>query len=230
MRSWRRAFTLVETMVAASIGVIVLAAIVSAFITTQRLLRTAMVESELSLAMRELRDKLLFAVTPPLDGRRYTGLLSAVASDNQRRSTRSSFENQVRQGCVELWAPTVKDGIRDVADPAQRRSMRIRGYVKGSSRLIVNEHTPDRDRHLGWLWPGRLEFGEDDFTDLVSYAAINPNDANNPMIYRLNVDLALKVKLPGTDAEVVRRERLAVPLSGRIQQFRDRNSDNKDTY
>ena len=55
----RRGFTLVEAMIAATIGGIALAAVGLSFLAAQRMLHTAMAESELSLAMRELRDKLL---------------------------------------------------------------------------------------------------------------------------------------------------------------------------
>ena len=56
----RRGFTLVETMMVASISIIVLTAVMSSFMATQNMLHTAMAESELSLAMREMREKLLF--------------------------------------------------------------------------------------------------------------------------------------------------------------------------
>ena len=53
----RRGFTLVETMITATIGVVVLTAVVSSFMAAQRMLHTAMEESEQSLASRAEREK-----------------------------------------------------------------------------------------------------------------------------------------------------------------------------
>lgn len=225
--SRRSGFTLVEVMIASAIGVIVFAAVLSSFLTTQRMLKTAMAETELSLAMRELREKLLFHVSPTISGKVYSGLCGAVATAPDGRSTRRTFENQVRQGYVELYAPAANGDIDDTS----LESMRIMGYTKGSSYFVVNEHTPDRDRHLGWLWPGRFSLATTRFADCVKFAAILPNDANNPMIYRLYFDLALKADVRNHDgSDIVRRERVAVPLLGRIQQMQDLNTDGKTTY
>ena len=62
----RGGFTLAETMVAAAVGTLVLGVVLSSFIAAQRMLHTAMAESELSLAMREMRDKLLFKASPDI--------------------------------------------------------------------------------------------------------------------------------------------------------------------
>ena len=51
-------FTVVETMIATGIGVVVLLAAASSFIATQRMLHTAMSESEQSLAARAERERL----------------------------------------------------------------------------------------------------------------------------------------------------------------------------
>ena len=53
----RSGFTLVETMVASAIAVLVFAAIASTFIFCQRMFRITMAEAEISLKMRDIRDK-----------------------------------------------------------------------------------------------------------------------------------------------------------------------------
>lgn len=223
----RRGFTLLELMISSVIAIVVLTAVVSTFITSQRMLRTAMCEAELSLAMRALREKLLFRVSPTIDDKVYSGLAGATAVDNGGRPTRTTFENQVQQGYVELYAPAVKGTLSQMT----QESMRIRDYAVGADRIVINEHTPDRDRHLNWLWPGHLPLATTRFTDVVDFAAVNRGNANNPMIYRLYLDLALKagVKTSG-GADIVRRERVSIPLLGRIQQMQDYNSNNQLTY
>ena len=233
VRRVRSGFTLLELMVSSLVGLIVLTSVTTLFLTTQRMLKSSMAESELALAMRELRDRLLFRVAPPSGDRFSTGLLSAVAYDDHGAPTRSTFENQIRQGYVELYAPTVAAGLVGAGESSSRASMRLRGHVVGSTQILINEHVPDRDRHLGWLWPGRLGLDAEWGRDCLDYSAVNPNDANNPMIYRIYLDLALKADVTNPDGSaIVRRERLAVPLCGRIQPHQDKTvgGNQKDTY
>ena len=63
-RTDRSGFTLVETMVASSIAMIVMLALVGMFLFCQKMFRITMAEAESTLAMRELRDKLLFRAGP----------------------------------------------------------------------------------------------------------------------------------------------------------------------
>ena len=79
-QKFRRGFTLIETLIASTIGALALAAVVSVFIIAWSMLSTAMAESELSLALREMRDKLLFKVTPDIGGQHYAGLRSRRTS------------------------------------------------------------------------------------------------------------------------------------------------------
>ena len=76
----RSGFTLVETMVASSIALIVMFALVGMFLFCQRMFRLTMAEAESTLAMRELRDKLLFRAGPGLNSGLLTGKASADAA------------------------------------------------------------------------------------------------------------------------------------------------------
>ena len=69
----RSGFTLVETMVASSIGGFVLIAIAAIFLFCQRMFRMTMVEAESALAMREMRDRLLFHSGPGSNNGLLTG-------------------------------------------------------------------------------------------------------------------------------------------------------------
>ena len=73
----RSGFTLVETMVATTIAALVFAAIAATFIFCQRMFRITMAEAEISLMMREIRDKLLFRAGPGLNSGLLTGKASA---------------------------------------------------------------------------------------------------------------------------------------------------------
>ena len=79
-RSNRSGFTLVETMVASFIALIVMIALVSMFLFCQRMFRLTMAEAESTLAMRELRDKLLFRAGPGLNSGLLTGKAAADAA------------------------------------------------------------------------------------------------------------------------------------------------------
>ena len=78
-RGPRAGFTLLEVMFATAIFSIVAASVATFFIGVQRLSRRAMATAELSTAMREMREKLLFHAQPAGDGVVWSGLLSGVS-------------------------------------------------------------------------------------------------------------------------------------------------------
>lgn len=81
---YRLGFSLPETLIASAIASIVLVAVASTFLFCQRMFRQTMSEAEASLAMREIRDKLLFHAGPNLD----IGLLTGkVSSDSASITT-----------------------------------------------------------------------------------------------------------------------------------------------
>ena len=53
----RRAFTLVETMIASGVSLVILLAVASSFVAAQRMLHAAMSESEQSLSERAARER-----------------------------------------------------------------------------------------------------------------------------------------------------------------------------
>ncbi len=73
----RSGFSIVETLIASSIATIVMLAVASTFIFCQRMFKQTMAEAEAVLAMREIRDKLLFHAGPNLNSGLLTGKASA---------------------------------------------------------------------------------------------------------------------------------------------------------
>ena len=124
----RFGFTLVETMVASSIALIVMFALVGMFLFCQRMFRLTMAEAESTLAMRELRDKLLFRAGPDLN----SGLLTGKASADNASITMS-------------W-PTLEQ------DVANDRPDRIR--IVWRENNFFNERLPHTRVNLKWFIPG----------------------------------------------------------------------------
>ena len=203
----RGGFTLAETMVAVGIGVIVLTAVLSSFMAAQSMLHTAMAEAELSLAMREMRDKLLFKASPDIAGRHYAGLLSGVDMN----------ENGVRgYSSVEMSGRTVGSTLSSVADS----SVRLLVWQVGDRKMLINERTPDKDAHVRWLWPGSLALADcSSMADILSYDSRNANGSN---VYRLYFDIGIEADVRRRDgSRIVRRERVSVPVFGKIQPMKD---------
>ena len=211
----RRGFTMVETMVASAIGVIALLAIGSSFMASVKMLHVAMAESELSLAMREMRDKLLFKASPDVSGNHYGGLLSGT-----------DLNESDMQNSVEMAGRTVGATLGTTADS----SLRLLVWTVGDDKLLINERTPNKDAYVRWLWPCSISLvkrnpndlsDEDDvsMSDVLNYAARNSNGSN---VYRIYLDIDQKMRFRD-DARVVRRERVGVPILGKLQPMKDEN-------
>lgn len=201
----KRGFTFVETMVATVAMSIVLGALLSLFVATQRMVSLSMAETELSIAARQLREKLLFHAAPPINGVTYAGILSGT---NANSVVEGGASPNIQMACA---------GIGSSLSDVRTQSMRIMMWGASPSHYLLNEHIPDKDAHAGWLKPGGFFLVDDSIADVVSY------DVNaDGEIYRLYVNINLKagVKDPG-GADIVRRERIAVPVFGRLQPFQD---------
>ena len=215
----RRGFTLVEAMTVTAIGGIVLTAILSSFMATQNMLHTAMAESELSLAMREMREKLLFKASPDISGNHYGGLLSGSSLN----------ESEVRgYSSVEMSGHTVGSSLNSTSDS----SVRLLVWTVNNTKMLINERTPNKDAHVRWLWPGGMslvkrEPNSDDDEDNVSMSDVlgclarNRNGSN---IYRIYLDIDQKILLED-NTRIVRRERIGVPILGKLQPKEDRDEN-----
>lgn len=200
----RRGFTLSETMVAMLVAGIVLVAIMSTFISAQVMMANAMAESEMALAARSVREKLLFHVSPMIDGVHYAGMLSG---------TNSGWVVESGSGYVLMGMSALGTSLSDI----RPQSMRLILGESGSDRYLFNERTPDKDSHVGWLWPGRIPLVESSMLDIVSYDSRGSGPAD---VYRVNLDMNFKVNGP-RNRPIIRGERVVVPLMGRVQPMMD---------
>lgn len=73
----RLGFTLLETMVATAIATLIMLSLAGTFMFCQRMLRLSMADAESALALRDIRDKLLFRAGPGLSSGLLTGKASA---------------------------------------------------------------------------------------------------------------------------------------------------------
>lgn len=73
----RPAFTLIEVLMASAITTLVAASLATFFIGSKRLIRDSYIESQLSLALREQRERILFQTMREGGNANWGGLLSA---------------------------------------------------------------------------------------------------------------------------------------------------------
>ena len=126
-RTDRSGFTLIETMVASSIAMIVMLALVGMFLFCHKMFRLTMAEAESTLAMRELRDKLLFRAGPGLNSGLLTGRAIADAAS------------------ITMTWPTLD------SDAAADKPDRIRLIWRENS--FFNERLPHTAVNLKWFTP-----------------------------------------------------------------------------
>ena len=100
-RARRSGFTLVEMMMATVITVLVMGGHCSFFLGAHRLVQGAYAESELSIQLRFLREKLLFHVAPPHNGKIWAGLLSGSSIGNGS-VVESSFKVRMAANGIDL--------------------------------------------------------------------------------------------------------------------------------
>ncbi len=203
----RKGFTFVETMVATAVSGVVLVAVCSAFVVGQRLIREAMAQTELSIAARELREKLLFRASPPIGGVTYAGLLSG------------SSETSVLEGGASPNIQMACTGVGSTLANQPAQSMRIMMWGTSPERYLLNERIPNKDAHLDWLRPGKMSLENTAISDVVGYES---SDNTLAGIYRLYLNINMKAKVKDSQGhDIVRRERIAVPVFGRIQPMQD---------
>ena len=94
-------FTLIEMMMATFITVLVMGGLCAFFLGAHHLVQGAYAESELSIQLRFLREKLLFHVAPHHNGKIWAGLLSGSAIGNSS-VVESSFKVRMSANGVDL--------------------------------------------------------------------------------------------------------------------------------
>ena len=203
----KKAFTFVETMIAASIAVVVALAACSAFVAVQRMMRESMAQTELSLAVRQLREKLLFHASPPIDAVTYAGLLSGT---NASSVVEGGSTPNIQMDCTGV-------GASFASQPAQ--SMRIMLVGSSAARFLQNERIPNKDAHADWLRPGKLTLADTSISDIVGYDTADGSAAG---IYKIHLNIRMKSDVKDSNGnDIIRREHIAVPVFGRVQPLQD---------
>ena len=203
----KKAFTFVETMIATSIAVVVALAACSAFVAVQRMMRESMAQTELSLAMRQLREKLLFHASPPIGDVTYAGMLSGT---NASSVVEGGSSPNILMDCAGV-------GAFFASQPAQ--SMRIMLGGASAARFLLNERIPDKDAHIDWLRPGKLTLANTSIADIVGY---DTADGSATGIYRVHLNIRMKSDVQDSNGnDIIRREQITVPVFGRIQPLQD---------
>lgn len=212
----RRGMTLIELMIAGAVMAIVVTAVGSAYVTAHRIMHTAMAESELMIAARQLREKLLFCMTPPINGTHYAGLLSGTNSGQVVESS----------GIAVLRTTAVGSSLADLRDQSMRLLVwneQVKNPISGKFETmyyLINEHTPDKDKHRKWLWPIGVSLADKAQNDMISYERNTSYADQYKGVYRVYLGINLKSDTKNLDGSpIFRRERVTLPIFGKLQPF-----------
>lgn len=147
----RSGFSLVETLIASSIAVIVLGALMSTFIFCYRIFYQTMAEAEASLAIRDIREKLLFHAGPGLN----SGLLTGKASADTAAITMD-------------WT-----SLSDDSDNSKPSKIRIVWNAESSGLgNFFNERVDHTKHNQNWFKPGGF-LSSYDWSQTVDLPRIN---------------------------------------------------------
>ncbi|MBQ6137025.1 MAG: type II secretion system protein [Kiritimatiellae bacterium] len=205
--------TLIELMISAAILTVVMSAVISSFLTTQRMLKDAMGLSELSLAAREIREKILFSATPYSSGARYAGLLSSTPSGGKPINS---------DGKITMEACTMGSTLANISSTPAQVQIELATTSDGKKRYLFNSKAATSTR---WFWPIGTSVLNSSMSEIVSFdtaGAVNSSTysaAQNAI--RLNIDLTLTSDAKNPDGSpMIRRERIVVPIFGIIQPLK----------
>lgn len=129
----RLGFTLLETMVATAIATVIMLALAGTFLFCQRMLRLSMADAESALALREVRDKLLFRAGPGLS----SGLLTGKASADSASITMNWEDTAEGPNNIRLVWRTISNGSSD-----------------SDAGYFFNERVAHTDANSKWFRPG----------------------------------------------------------------------------
>lgn len=207
----RTGFTLVEMMVTVAIFAVIAAAVASSFIGGIRLLKATFATAEMSLATRDLRDRLLFHAAPKgKDGTIWAGLLSGTNHEDVLQANAT----EIHMNCVAMKnnSGTMEEqsillGFDDYGTEKCRFSN------NGSDSDDDGGDSDDESRTLRWLHPDNL--------NLLADSASTP-----PLVWARKADgtedhsrfyIYLKGRVDVVGLSVEHGERIVVPVFGRQQ-------------
>lgn len=188
-------FTLIEVLFATGIFVLVVGGLGTLLIGVQRLTKKTISQVELSVRGREVREKLLFHVAPPHNGKVWSGLLSGAD------------ENAVIEGNgakVKMYVAWGYDGTQN-QPVAQRIELVKRTAGNGNDTVCWFGNDADRvddGWKFKWLCPGGL-------SNLPAADYLSEPTTTTPNLFCVNLEMSAR--------GVQRRERIVVPCFGTVQ-------------
>lgn len=195
-------YTLLELLVAISIFSLVAAAIGTSAVACLKLCRTAVVEAELSLRARELREKLLFHVRLPTSTAAYDGLLSAP-STSRVDTVAFTYEGE------QLPITSIGSGNR------ARQSHRLLLTGADDQTYIIDDHAPHNTANERWLRPGGFYLDGDAYTAEQFITTVRETSRN--ALNRAQVYLVLSAKAEDGTVLGRREEAMIVPFLNATQ-------------
>lgn len=209
--------TLIELMISASILGVVMTAVISSFVTTQRMLKDAMGLSELSLAAREVREKLLFSASPYSDGASYAGLLSSKVNSSTKSPLNSS-------GKITMEACTMGSTLADKSSTPAQAEIELKTSTDGKKRYLYNSKASNPTSKARWFWPIGTSILNTSMSEITSFdtrTAVNSSSYSSAQnAVRFYIDFAITSDAKNPDGSpMVRRERIVVPILGVIQPY-----------
>ena len=211
-RTARRGFTLVELMVTMTISAIIMAALGSSFVGGIRLLKATFATAEMSMRVRDLRDRLLFHAAPPHDGVVWAGLLSGTNSTDVLEGN----ETKILMHCAALK-------FTDNTPVNQTIQLIFKDYGTKKCRFFSEDRYDERWPHR-WLNPGGMnllaDYGESHGAEYRPDRPItlsrNARDEDDKS--RFYIHLSGRTDVAGLPVE--HNERIVVSVFGQQQETR----------
>ncbi len=200
----RSGFTLVEMMVVAAIFSVVTAALASSFIGGVRLLKATFATAEMSLRVRDLRDRLLFSAAPAHDNTVWAGLLSGTNGTDVLEGNATK---------ILMHCSALKNANGTTAN--QTIQLIFKDYGTKKCRFF-SEDRYDEGWPQRWLNPGGLNFFADSGATVpLVWARKADNTEDHSRFY---IHLTGRMDIAGLPVE--HNERIVVPVFGRQQETR----------
>ena len=200
----RSGYTLLELLVAIPIFSLVAAAIGTSAVACLKLCRTAVVEAELSLRARELREKLLFHVRLPTSTAAYDGLLSAP-STSRVDTVAFTYEGE------QLPLTSIGSGNR------VRQSHRLILAGSDDNTYPMDDHAPHDTANERWLRPGGFYLDGEAYTAEQFITTVPVRETSRNALSRAQVYLVLAAKAEDGTVLGRREEAMIVPFLNATQ-------------
>lgn len=198
----RFGFTLVEMIFAVTIFSVVMLAVLSFFIGSIRLLKVTFATAEMSLRVRDLRERLLFHAAPPHDGTIWAGLLSGTNSTDVLEGNAT----KILMHCAAL-----KNAEGTTVN--QRMEVIFKDY--GTKRCsFFSEDRYDERWPQRWLNPGGINLMADSSATAPLVWARNSGNVEDKTRFYIHLTGRMEV----TGLPIVHNERIVVPVFGRQQE------------